>query len=112
MFPCCFTCDRFRTMQNADDPRWTGLTGGYRTPFDPRPSLARLETDSHTDEAWRELWEELHHQGDVGDASCAAVPLLVEIERKRAIADWNSYALVAIIELARTNSRNPDLPEW
>jgi len=27
-------------------------------------------------------------------------------------ADWNLYAIVAIIELARTKSQNPELPEW
>jgi hypothetical protein len=27
-------------------------------------------------------------------------------------ADWNLYAIVAIIELARTESQNPELPDW
>ena len=26
--------------------------------------------------------------------------------------DWNTYAIVAIIELARTEGKNPDIPEW
>jgi hypothetical protein len=53
------------------------------------------------------MWEELHHQGDVGDASYAAVPELVRIHRDGRAADWNLYAMVAIIELARTESQNP-----
>jgi hypothetical protein len=27
-------------------------------------------------------------------------------------ADWNLYGIVAIIELARTESQNPEVPEW
>ena len=103
---------RFCRMETADDQRWRNLTGGYRIPFDPRPLLAKLEAGHDTDAAWHELWNELHHQGDVGDASYAAVPLLVEIYRKRRIIDWNAYAMVAIIELARTNGRNPEPPQW
>ena len=61
---------------------------------------------------WHELWEELHHQGDVGDASYAAVPHLVRIHRKRGIVNWNTYAIVAIIELARKEGKNPDVPKW
>ena len=84
----------------------------HRRPFNPRPLLAHLETESDTATVWHQLWEELHHQGDVGDASCAAVPHIVRICRKRRVIDWNTYAIVAIIELARTERKNPDVPEW
>lgn len=99
-------------MLSYDDERWTDLTGGYKTPFDPRPSLRKLESDQDTAAAWRELWEELHHQGDVGDASYAAVPELVRIHRTQSATDWNLYAIVATIELARTESQNPGVPDW
>src|SRR5947208_2158398 len=56
-------------MLSFDDERWNQLTGGYKIPFDPRPSLRKLESQQDTAAAWEELWEELHHQGDVGDAS-------------------------------------------
>ena len=59
-----------------------------------------------------ELWEELHHQGDVGEASYAAVPHLVRIHSKRRLDEWNTYALVAVIELARGKGKNPKVPEW
>jgi len=81
-------------------------------PLDPRPLLERLETDRDTTEVWRDLWEELHHQGDVGEASFAAVPFLVRTYRRRGVLDWNTYALVAIIELARKKGQNPDVPGW
>src|SRR6202021_2098270 len=100
-------------MLGLDDIRWNNLSGGYRIPFDPRRLLARLETDQDTAPVWHELWEELHHQGDVGEASYAAVPHLVRIHRMRGVVDdWNTYALVAIIELARTETGNPKIPEW
>src|SRR6516162_4331513 len=99
-------------MLSLDDNRWTDLTGGYRMSFDPRPLLVKLEAGEHTATAWDGLWEELHHQGDVGDASYASVPHIVRIHRKHAVVDWNPYALVAIIELARTKHHNPKVPKW
>lgn len=88
------------------------MTAGYRIPLDPRPLLKRLGTDSDTTNVWHELWDELHHQGDVGDASFAAVPFLVRSYQERGVIDWNTYAIVAIIELARNEGQNPDVPGW
>jgi hypothetical protein len=95
-----------------DDPRWANLKGGYNLPYDPRPALQKLQSNTDTPTAWHELWEELHHQGDVGEASYATVPELVRIHRVRHHLDWNLYALVATIELARDDRRNPPLPGW
>jgi len=88
------------------------MTGGYKSLLDPRPLLKRLEAERDTAEVWRELWNELHHQGDVGEASFAAVPLIVTSYRERGVIDWNTYAIVAIIELARKDNNNPDVPQW
>ena len=105
-------CYVSRPMKGPEDDRWRNLTGGYRLPLDPRPIVAKLERESDHEAAWKELWDELHHQGDVGEASYAAVPLLVEAHRKRGVPDWNTYAIVSVIELARTRNDNPPLPEW
>src|SRR5512146_1348737 len=99
-------------MLAANDRRWSTLKGGYRLPLDPRPLVNSLATQSDTNAAWSELWNELHHQGDVGDASYAAVPLLVELHERRGVADWNTYAIVSTIELARTEHENPEIPAW
>lgn len=99
-------------MISLDDARWSHIAGGYRTPFDPRSLLNRLETEHDTTTVWRELWDELHHQGDVGEASFAAVPFLVKAYREKGVIDWNIYAIVAIIELARNEGGNPDVPSW
>ncbi|HWO35395.1 MAG TPA: hypothetical protein VNO32_41905 [Candidatus Acidoferrum sp.] len=79
---------------------------------DPRPLLAELESAENKDTAWHGLWEELHHQGDVGEASYASVPHFVRIHRTDGTVDWNTYAMVAIIELARGKGNNPELPTW
>jgi hypothetical protein len=102
----------FAGMLSLDDKRWPELLGGYRAPFDARPLLSRLETEPDTTQVWHELWNELHHQGDVGEASYAAVPYIVRNHRERGVADWNAYAFVAIVELARNDGSNPHLPKW
>lgn len=81
-------------------------------PFDPRPLFSKLGSKRETAETWHELWEELHHQGDVGEASYASVPYLVDICRQSSEIDWNPYAIVATIELARTEEKNPPLPQF
>jgi hypothetical protein len=94
-------------MIPLDDPRWQTLKGGYRVAYDASGALRRiLEGDGNT-EAWDELWEELHHQGDVDQASYAAVPWLIEFVRRSLALDWNALALVATIELERTSEGNP-----
>jgi len=89
----------------------TNMCGGYRVPFDPRPLLERLAFHPTDQSCWSQLSEELHHQGDVGEASFAAVPHLVRICRDNGLIDWNAFALVGIIELRRGIDGNPDLPE-
>jgi hypothetical protein len=98
-------------MLSFDDSRWAELSAGYGTPIDLRPMLSELETALEPEVAWGALWEALHHQGDVGHGSYVAVPHLVRIHRQRATVDWNPYALVATIELARGKRGNPDVLE-
>lgn len=98
-------------MAEGSDELWAGLTGGYRALYDPRPTIAKLDSGEHVS-AWEELWTELYHQSDVGPASYAAVPLLVERQARVRDADWHPYALVGVIELARTLPQNPPLPDW
>jgi len=99
-------------MIELDDPRWEGLTGGYRIPFDPRPALRALEADGSRKDLWEELWNELHHQGDIGEASYAAVVVLVGIETRRRRLGWNLFAFAATIEVERHRKGNPPVPAW
>lgn len=75
------------------------LVGGYKIPYDPGPALDRLGSERSS--ALDELWENLCYQGDVGSASYAAVPKLVEA---------GELTLVAAIEVARHEPHNPEIP--
>jgi hypothetical protein len=99
-------------MLALDDEKWRHMLGGCRRPFDPRPWLDLLETRKDNAAVWKAFWEELHHQGDVGEASYATVPHLVRIYRGLGQFDWNPYAIVALIELCRGERDNPPLPQW
>jgi hypothetical protein len=96
-------------MLSLTDQRWRTLKGGYRTTYDASVALRRLE-EGH--DAWDELWNELHHQGDVGEASYASVPHLVRISQAAPRRDWNLYALAGLIEIERHRKSNPPIPDW
>lgn len=93
-----------------DDPRWPVLVGGYGVFYDPRKALDILEHGADTSAAWQELWNELYHQGDIGDASYAAVPHIVRIYAARQLSAADTYMLVATIEEARHRGHNPHGP--
>lgn len=99
-------------MISSDDARWEGLEGGYRVPYDPRPALQALDADPDDADAWHELWEQLHHQGDLGDASFAAVPYLAALQPRLSGDNWQAYSLVALIEGRRGEGGNPPVPAW
>ena len=99
-------------MLSFDDPRWGQLRGGYRTPYDPRKALLSLQRGTDVSAVWSELWEELHHQGDVGEASYATVPHLVRIHGARDTLEGNGYAFAVVIERARREHENPEMPPW
>jgi len=94
---------------NLDDPRWRELKGGYNIPYNPVPALLNL---GHDAEAWHELWDNLHHQGDLGLASYAAVPQIVHVCKTFSSRDWNPYALACTIEIERHRKTNPSIPDW
>jgi len=80
------------------------MKGGYNIPYNPVPVLLRLDKDL---DAQSELWDNLHHQGDVGWASYAAVPQMARICKALPSRDWNPYALACTIEIERHRKTNP-----
>jgi len=93
------------------DTRWKEFEGGYRVPYDASVPLRRLELASTSDEVdavFSELWNELHHQGDVGPASYFAVPHIIRIAKAKGLFDFNVFGLIATIE-CRRHSDNPQL---
>ena len=100
-------------MLDFDDPIWDRLEGGYQIPYNPVPALRRLERAStHKEESkiFKELWGELHHQGDLGVCSYACVPQLVRIAESRPPMTFDFFALIAVIEIERHERHNPKIP--
>ncbi|OOQ56962.1 hypothetical protein [Mucilaginibacter pedocola] len=97
------------------DPRWSELEGGYRASgYDASISLRKLEKAANAkevEEVYRELWEDLHHQGDLGPASYYAVPHMVRIAKENKIVTWDVLGLVSLIEIQRHKDGNPALPK-
>lgn len=96
-------------MLSLDDTAWKDIHGGYGMPYDVTPALRSMQRGN---DVWEELWDELHHQGDIGEASYAAVPQLVSIAGAAGSRDWNFYGLLAIIEVQRHRKGNPPVPAW
>ena len=70
------------------DKIWSEFEGGYKVPFDVSVPLRELEQTNDPEtiqEIWKILWDELHHQGDVGIASYLAVPQLVTIGKLKGL---------------------------
>lgn len=96
---------------SLDDPKWKKLDGGYKgTSYDASVALRQLQQATTLQQAmpiYKELWDELHHQGDIGLASLYAVPYLVSIAKEKGLVDWNILGLVTLIEVQRVNTHMP-----
>lgn len=100
-------------MIPLDDSRWEQLDGGYRIPYNAAVPLKKLHlanTDEEFDSIFKELWNELHHQGDVGLASYFAVPHIIRIAKEKELINQNVFSLIASIEVHR-HKNNPVIPE-
>ncbi len=100
-------------MLTLEDPIWQSAEGGYRQAYDASIALRRLETtldDEEVDGLLDELWDNLHHQGDVGLASYLAVPQLWRLADIKELFHWKLIGLCAVIEAQRHTGANPELP--
>ncbi len=67
---------------NLQNDKWISLYGGYKIPYDASILLRQLRSTNDQKivaNIFTELWDNLHHQGDVGLASYFSVPPLVDI---------------------------------
>lgn len=98
---------------DLDNRIWATLQGGYKIPYNASIPLKKLSHATRQDEfaiIFAELWNNLHHQGNVGTASYLAVPQLVSICINKKSLDWNFIGLCVLIENCRLEDHNPELP--
>jgi hypothetical protein len=93
-----------------DDPHWATYRGGFRWPYDVVPLIHGLQREGTSDKSWDLVWEELHHQGDVGEASYALVPYLVEYQSHYRELDERLFHYCVVVDLARPGNKNPAIP--
>ena len=105
---------RKHLYMELDDRAWGLLNGGYRIPYDASKPLKKLKgilSQKERREIFNELWENLHHEGNVGLASYLAIPHLIDICIENKSLDRNFIGLCVTIENCRTSKgENPEIP--
>ena len=99
-------------MLDLDSPEWRAMHGGYRTPYDASPSLKALLASTTPDSFWEEVWNNLYHQGDVGDASYAVMPWVLKIYAEKGWIDYQLPTYAYAVEEARSRPMNGRPPNW
>lgn len=97
-------------MLSLDDPRWKAYIGAYQVPYDAAGAIRRLLHGPDQKSALDQLENELCHQGDLGSASYASLPWIVEYIRRCPELDARAVGLVLTIEFGRPFNRD-QLPE-
>jgi hypothetical protein len=94
-----------------DDPRWATYRGGYNgILYSSVPIIRRLQSEGATDEFWQLVWAELHHQGDVGEATYALVPYLVDWQSRQRELDEQLFHFSVLVDLQHSENNNPAIP--
>lgn len=103
-------------MLTLEDPCWSTIRHAYG-PASNIPDLLRqlaASTEPTADyriEPWFSLWSALCHQGDIFEASYAALPHIVDIAcSAKGRIDNSFFQLPAAIEVARSNGSGPLVP--
>lgn len=103
-------------MIELHDPRWAKLSHAYGSAADIPELLRQLAGATgpkigYDSEPWFTLWSSLCHQGDVYEASYAALPHIVEIAcNAKSTIDFSFFQLPAAIEIARHGGKGPPVP--
>jgi hypothetical protein len=98
-----------------DDPRWSSYRDGFnRRHYDSITLIRHLQASGTTQWFWDQLWGQLHHQGNIGEASYAVIPYLVEHARHAQKLDAQVVAFACVVEGGRLNALergNPVVPD-
>jgi hypothetical protein len=97
-------------LMPLDDMRCTTYRSGYRLPYNVVPLIHRLNSEGASSGFWETVWKELHHQGDVGEASYALVAYLVDHQSRQQELDEQLLHFCVIVELQQPESGNPPIP--
>jgi hypothetical protein len=93
------------------DEGWKRYRGGYkRAVVNLIPFLEKLGSGHMVEKDWDILWDDLHHQGDVGEASYAVVPYLAHYASIATPIAWHAFGFPAVVELERGRHGNPEVP--
>lgn len=80
---------------------------------DINPLLEKLESLEVPDsEVWSEIWDTVHHQGDIWVSSYIFVPKIFKIYKEKNWLDYNLPGVLAVIENCRQQDESPQLPDW
>jgi hypothetical protein len=94
-----------------EDSRWATYRGGYGgVLYNAVPIIQRLQSEGATEEFWEHVWAELHHQGDVGEATYALVPYLVDYQSRQSELDEQLFHFCVLVDLQQTENNNPAIP--
>lgn len=100
-------------MLSLDSPRWAELAHAYGSAADIPlwlSALASVPPSANDAEPWFSLWSALAHQGDVYDASFAAVPYVVQALASAPMqADSSYFHFPAWVEICRVRN-GADIP--
>jgi len=103
-------------MIQLDDSRWLELSHAYGNAVDTPELLRQLShatgpKTGYDSKPWFTLWSSLCHQGDVYDASYAALPHIIDIAcNATGPIDFSFFQLPAAIEIARSSGKGPPVP--
>lgn len=98
-------------LLSLEDPRWATYTGGYRAvTCDAVPIVRQLQSDGTSEAFWEHVWSELYHQGDVGEATYALVPYLVDYQARQRDLDEQVFHFCVLVDLQQPENNNPAIP--
>lgn len=93
------------------DPIWEKIDYGYDEYNSKLVEwLNTIQSEPVEASHWDFLWEELHHQNDVWEASYAVIPYLLEYSKKFNDFTWHIFGFASVVELARLDIENPAIP--
>ena len=100
------------SLLHLSDPRWKEYRSGYNlTTTKVVEWIEVLFSGEFEDVHWEYLWNELHHQNDVGEAAYAVIPYLAKYAKENKSSNWNIWGFPVVVELARLDIENPAIPK-